>query len=84
MRIYRAITEEIRVDTSFEERWEGVDKGVITSWEVGRQRRESGDKKWIDLMGGAEEFPRTGLKRSTPNYEAQLQGFRNQDLDVEV
>jgi len=86
MRIQRAITEKIRVDPTFEERWESEDQGVITSWEVGRLRRESTEERWVNMVENARvlEFPRTGLKKGSAHYLAQLQGLRNQDLDVEV
>ena len=86
MRIQRKISEPLRVNPDFEERWNGVDHGVITSWEKGRERRDSIEQQWIDMVEAArtEEFPKTGLKKTTPHYTAQLQGMRNQDLDVEV
>ena len=36
--MYRSITDPIRLDPSFNERWGDVDLGLITSWERGREK----------------------------------------------
>ena len=36
-RVFRSHKQPIRKDLSWEERWKGPDKGLISCWEVGRE-----------------------------------------------
>lgn len=36
--VFRSINEEIRKDISIDERWDREDKGLISCWEVGREK----------------------------------------------
>ena len=38
LKVIRSIEIPIREFPSFEERWRGEDKGLITAWEVGREK----------------------------------------------
>ena len=38
LKVTRSIETPIREFPSFEERWRGEDKGLITAWEVGREK----------------------------------------------
>ena len=38
MNIYRSINEPFRLEPNWEERWQDVKQGLITSWERGREK----------------------------------------------
>ena len=38
-RIYRSTIEPIRQNLSYAERWHGIERALVTCWEVGRQKR---------------------------------------------
>jgi len=88
--VYRSIKEPIRVDPSFEERWEGEDQGLITCWEVGRknankkpdlaEKAKSGELPVLGWKGGAKEIDSYG----SLNYLAQWYGLRGEDLNIDL
>lgn len=39
--VFKSIDDEIRKDSTYNERWETFEKGLITSWESGRKNRET-------------------------------------------
>jgi DNA polymerase-3 subunit epsilon len=92
-RIYRSISEKIRKDPAFDERWRGPDKGLITCWEDGRrlrlkepelaQRAENGELPVLGWKGGVGKKIKKGEKYGTLNYLAQLQGILDKDLDID-
>ena len=59
-RIYRSISEEIRVKLSWAEKWKGPDRGLITCWEVGREM--SMQKPEIAARARNGELPVVGWK----------------------
>ncbi len=91
-RIFRSISESIRVEPSYDERWNGDDKGLITCWEVGRKKRESeydlvkkvenNELPALGWKGGADETLQKKEKFGSLNYLAQWQGLRGKDLDI--
>lgn len=93
-RIYRSINEPSRDGLSCVERWEGDDRGLITCWEVGREKREKepdlakraerGELPVLGWKGGVEEKTQKGLKYGTLNYLAQWQGLRGEDLNIDI
>ncbi len=93
--IYRSIDEPIRKDAPFNERWHGEDKGIITAWEVGRQLSKE-DKKLFEKVKNGElpilgfkgghhkKLKNSNFKYGTFHYLAELQGLKNQDLDIDL
>jgi hypothetical protein len=92
--IHRSINLPIRKSPSFDERWRGEDKGLITCWEDGRQMREkypelvqraeNGELPVLGWKGGIEKKIKKNEKYGTLNYLAQLQGLLEKDLDIDL
>ena len=93
-RIFRSCHEPIRKDPSFEERWRGSDKGLITCWEVGRrksiespelaERAKNGELPVLGWKGGVEKKIKKKEKYGSLNYLAQWQGLRGENLDIDL
>ena len=93
-RIYRSIHEPIRKNPSFEERWRGPDKGLITCWEVGRsksiespelaERAKNGELPPLGWKGGVDKKIQKKEKYGSLNYLAQWQGLRGEDLEIDL
>jgi len=93
-RVYRSIREPIREDPSFEERWRGPDKGLITCWEVGRrrslqspdlaERAKKGELPPLGWKGGVEKATQKLEKFGCFQYLAEWQGLRGEDLDIDL
>lgn len=92
--MYRSITDPIRLDPSFNERWENVDLGLITSWERGREKSVeepklaeqalAGQLMVLPWKGGVEKAIQKKLKYGVFNYLAMWQGLRGEDLNIDV
>lgn len=86
--------EPARESLSYADRWEGEDKGLITSWEVGRElgkkdpslavRAKNGELPVLGLKGGIGNIPKKKEKYGCLNYLAQWQGLRGDDLDIDL
>ncbi len=93
-RIHRSHKEPKREGLSWDERWKGKDKGLITCWEVGRElrekepelafRAEKGELPVLGWKGGVEKKTKKGEKYGTLFYLAQWQGLRGDDLDIDL
>lgn len=93
-RIFRSYKEHEREGLSWDERWKGEDKGLITCWEVGRElrekepelasRAENGELPVLGWKGGVEKKTKKGEKYGTLFYLAQWQGLRGNDLDIDI
>lgn len=93
-RIHRSNKEPKREGLTWDERWEGKDKGLITCWEVGRElrekepdlaiRAESGELPVLVWKGGVEKKTKEGEKYGMLFYLAQWQGLRGNDLDIDL
>lgn len=93
-RIFRSYKEPKRMGLSWDELWEGVDKGLIACWEVGRELREKypelasrvekGELPVLGWKGGVEKKTKEGEKYGTLLYLAQWQGLRGIDLDIDL
>ena len=93
-RIHRSNKESKREGLSWDERWEGKDKGLITCWEVGRElrekepelasRAESGELPVLGWKGGVEKKTKKSEKFGTLFYLAQWQGLRGDDLAIDL
>lgn len=92
--IYRSIEEPLRENPSWNDKWRGHDKGLITAWEVGRElaerkpelsmRAKNGELPATGWKGGVEKKLKTEIKYGTLLYLAELQGLRGEDLDIEL
>lgn len=93
MRIYRSVSEKIYEEPSYEVRIEGIDKGLINAWNVGRRLALSNPALVIQARNG--ELPVLGVKGGVKRkinkdkigslwYLAQWQGLRGEDLDIDI
>jgi hypothetical protein len=92
--ILRSCQEPIRIGLSFEERWRGPDKGLITCWEVGRdmskkepelaERARKGELPVIGWKGGVDKKIKKKEKYGTYKYLALWQGLRGDDLNIDL
>lgn len=92
--IYRSINEPKREGLSWDERWKGPDKGLITCWEVGRDKRasstdlakkaEMNELPVLGWKGGVEKGLKKKEKYGSLNYLAQWQGLRGEDLEINI
>lgn len=93
-KVYRLISEKIRENPSYDERWNGEDKGLITCWEVGRNNRardpelvikvEKNELPVLLWKGGVEKPLKKNEKYGSLNYLAHLQGLRGENLDIDL
>lgn len=93
-RIYRSYKEPKREGLSWEERWIGDDRGLITCWELGREirekepklarRAENGELPVLVWKGGVEKKTKKSGKYGTLYYLAQWQGLRGEDLNMDL
>ena len=90
--IHRSHDEPIRERPSWDERWCGPDRGLVTCWEVGRQLRardpelaskaEGGELLPLEWKGGVVKKLKKQPKYGTLCYLAKWQGLRGEDLDI--
>ena len=90
-----SINTPIRKKISYAERWNGLDKGIITAWEVGRELRNTnlsivqkvaqGELPILVFKGGhKKKLKSTTYKYGSMHYLAQLQGIKNLDLAIDL
>jgi hypothetical protein len=89
MRIQRSISEPIRPEMTWDERWRGPDAGLIACWERGREIRAAkpelaeqaarGELMILAWKGGVASKIE-GVKFGTLHYLATWQGLRGEDL----
>ena len=94
MKIHRSIGKPIRSEATFEEKWKGEDRGLITCWEVGRKlqktkpdiakRAKNNELPMLNWKGGVTEGLALTKKYGSLNYLAQWQGLRGEDLDIDT
>lgn len=92
--IHRSIKEPHREGLTWEERWQGIDQGLIACWERGREKRdqepelakcaERGELPVLAWKGGVSKKIKTKKKYGTLFYLATWQGLRGEDLDVDL
>jgi hypothetical protein len=93
-KIQRSISQPLRNDLSWDQRWKGKDQGLIQCWEVGRQLSETdpslaanavyGELPMMTWKGGVEKKLKVKEKYGTLRYLAQWQGLRGEDLDIDL
>ena len=93
-RVTRSYKERKREGLSWDERWRGRDKGLITCWEVGRElcekepelaeRARNGELPVLGWKGGVQKRTKQKEKYGTLFYLAQWQGLRGEDLDIDL
>lgn len=91
-RLRRSVDQPIREGLTWNEKWDGPDKGLIWCWERGRQKREEepdlaaraekGELVVLAWKGGVEEKLKIEEKPGTLNYLATWQGLRGEDLEI--
>jgi hypothetical protein len=94
MRVFRNADEPPRHDQAWEQRWNGPDRGLIASWERGREKaREDpdlasaasrGELVPLPWKGGVEQATKAGRKYGPFFYLAMWQGLRGEPLDIET
>ncbi len=93
-RIYRSYGQPKREGLSWQELWQGDDRGLILCWEIGREMRQSepelarcaenGELPVLAWKGGIEKITKLREKYGTLNYLAQWQGLRGEDLNIDL
>lgn len=93
-RIIRSYKEPAREGLTWDERWKGPDKGLITCWETGRdlskqnpelaEKAKKGELPVLPWKGGVDQETKIKRKYGTLNYLAEWQGLRGEDLDIDL
>lgn len=94
MKIHRLITESIRQNLTWDERWESTDRGLIACWERGRaksledatlaQQARNGQLIILPWKGGVEKAVKKKQKYGSFYYLAMWQGLRGDDLNIDT
>lgn len=94
MRVHCPISNPPTQGPSWDERWEGPDKGLITVWLkfIERARNEpdlvtaakAGELPLTGLRGGVEKPIKTKGKLGALHYLAGWQALRGEDLDIDT
>ena len=92
--IFREIIIPIRQDLSTNEKWKGLDKGLIFCWEMGRikamknpnevTRAVNGELLPLGWKGGVDKAILKGSKTGSFKYYAEWLGLRGENLDVDT
>lgn len=94
MKTHRSANEELRQHPNWQERWNGVDQGLVTCWERGREKRleepslaseaDNGRLVVLPWKGGVEKATKKKQKFGTLFYLAMWQGLRGEDLNIDA
>ncbi|MCX5880668.1 MAG: hypothetical protein NTU74_02335 [Deltaproteobacteria bacterium] len=96
MKILRSITEPIRKDVKWGQKWDDVDQGLIACWERGREKAiedpelasqtRDGHLVVLPWKGGVEKENKNKKKKKygTLPYLAMWQGLRGEGLDIDL
>ncbi|MEX0727703.1 MAG: hypothetical protein WD065_15610 [Planctomycetaceae bacterium] len=93
-RIERSAKLPIRENLSYDECWNGPDRGLIWCWERGRRkqlsepeiadRAKNGELIVLAWKGGAGTAKKLKEKPGTLRYLATWQGLRGDDLNIDL
>lgn len=93
-RIFRAITEPIRKNISWNEQWDREDQGLIACWERGREKSKeepdlaslacNGELVVLPWKGGIGMPLKNKKKYGSLRYLAMWQGLRGENLDMNI
>ncbi len=96
MLVTRSITEPIRNNIKWKQKWDDFDQGLIVCWEKGREnsikdpelalQARDGQLVVLPWKGGVEkELKNKKIKKfGTLSYLAMLQGLRGEDLNIDL
>ena len=94
MKIHRLISEPIRQNLTWDERWESADRGLIACWERGRaksledaafaQQARNGQLVILPWKGGFKKAVKKNQKYGSFNYLAMWLGLRGDDLNIDT
>lgn len=94
MKIHLPITQPIRQNAKWEQRWNDADQGVIACWERGREKSledpklasqaRDGQLVVLPWKGGVEKEIKKKQKFGTFFYLAMWQGLRMEDLNIDT
>ena len=94
MKIYRSITEPIRANLTWSDKWQSEDSGLIACWESGREKglkniaaaekAITGELIVLPWKGGVERKSKQKEKFGTLKYLAMWQGLRGEDLIIDT
>jgi hypothetical protein len=94
MHLIVKIVDPGRDSMTWEERWEGADKGLIAAWERGREKSgedlilaaaaRRGELVALPWKGGVERATKQTRRYGTLLYLAMWQGLRKEKLDIDM
>lgn len=92
--VHRRYTEPERSGLDWSEIWEGADRGVIKTWEIGRklatqkpalaESAKAGELPPLNWKGGVAKKLKKREKFGSLRYLAQWQGLRGEDLNLDL
>lgn len=93
MKIFRSVTEPLRIGLSWDALWSDTSRAAIASWERGREKSlespeiatdaRNGQLVLLPWKGGVEKTIKKAEKYGVFNYLAMWQGLRGDDLDID-
>lgn len=94
MKVHRLITDPIRQNLTWDDKWKGADRGLIACWERGRvksleaptlvQQVCNGQLVILPWKGGFNKAIKKKQKYGSFNYLAMWQGLRGDDLNIDT
>ncbi len=94
MLIEHPIDVEIIESLDYDVRWNGPDKGLLLSYQIGRQkaitdpelaaRAKAGELPLLPYKGGVERTLKTSKKIGSLHYLAAWQGLRGENLHIQT
>ena len=90
--VFRSMDEPVRENLDWYQLWKGSDKGLIISWEIGRNlatnnlnlanKAKNGELPVLAWTGGVERKLKMPVKYGSMFYLAQWLGLRGEDLSI--
>lgn len=94
MHLYAAQVDPSRTKLSWEQRWEGPDRGLIACWERGREKAAEdralakaarrGELVVLPWKGGVGRATKQAKKFGSHFYLAMWQGLREEPLNIDT